>query len=295
MMFYLTGASSSLAKSQEAPQPDTAKSLGGYVSSSLVPNGELNVLFDLISTYTINKHRDEYVAIGLVNKYDKTMRNLRLSVIAGPDDICRFDVAAVTLDSNFAMEQIPNRYAQPINAEFHNVDFVRAYVDLNILQPASPNEDIMLYPFNVLVETGEDCRDINDTYRYFKMAFEYNDEYAVSRVSETVFRITRQNNTIMNQECRYLASGGFNAQFKSNIKNGVTKSVTLIQELKSGDGIGLWIRRRLNTYKFVSNEQLVRQYLEKYIPSQVEQVELFVSFSENGHNSFNNSFNESFD
>ena len=294
MMFYLTGASSSLAKSQEAPQPDTAKSLGGYVSSSLVPNGELNVLFDLISTYTINKHRDEYVAIGLINKYDKKIRNLQLSVIAGPDDICKFDIAAVTLDKNFAMEQIPNRYAQPINAEFYDATFVRAYVDLKILQPASPNEDIMLYPFNVLIKTEEDCKDINDTYRYFQMAFEYNEEYAVSRVSETVFRISRKDNTIMNQECSYLASGSFNAQFKDNIKNGATKSVTLIQELESGEGIGLWIRRRLNTYKFVNNEQLIKQYLDKYIPSQVEQVELFVSFSEIEHSSFDNSFNESF-
>ena len=293
-MFYLTGASSSLAKSQEAPQPDTAKSLGGYVSSSLVPNGELNVLFDLISTYTINKHRDEYVAIGLINKYDKKIRNLQLSVIAGPDDICKFDIAAVTLDKNFAMEQIPNRYAQPINAEFYDATFVRAYVDLKILQPASPNEDIMLYPFNVLIKTEEDCKDINDTYRYFQMAFEYNEEYAVSRVSETVFRISRKDNTIMNQECSYLASGSFNAQFKDNIKNGATKSVTLIQELESGEGIGLWIRRRLNTYKFVNNEQLIKQYLDKYIPSQVEQVELFVSFSEIEHSSFDNSFNESF-
>ena len=46
MILYLTGANTSLRKSSEAPQTDTAKSLGGYVSSTPVPSGELNALFD---------------------------------------------------------------------------------------------------------------------------------------------------------------------------------------------------------------------------------------------------------
>ena len=279
MMFYLTGASSSLAKSKEAPQPDTAKSLGGYVSSSLVPNGELNSLFDLISTYTLDKHRDEYVAIGIINQYGGTIRDVKLSIVTDPDAICKFDIAAVKLDSNFAMEYIPNRYTQPINAQFYNADFIRAYTDIKILQAASPNEEIMLYPFGVLVETDEDCHNINDTYRCFQKAFEYNDEYVVSRVSETVFRITRQDNTIIDQSCSYLASGAFKAEFKRNLQNGVTRSVVLIDELESGKGIGLWIRRRMNNYKYNSNEQLVKQYLERYIPEQVEQVELYIEYS----------------
>ena len=61
MMLYLTGAASSLANSSEAPQTDVSKSLGGYISSSVVPNGNINALFDMISLMTL-KNKNGYVS-----------------------------------------------------------------------------------------------------------------------------------------------------------------------------------------------------------------------------------------
>lgn len=281
MLFHLTGASTSLAKSPEAPQPDPSKSLGGYISSSPVPNGELNSLFDLVSTYTIDKHRDEYVAIGLMMDFgrpDVDLNNVILKIIIGEDDICRFDVAAVTLTEDFAMEHIPNRYTQPMGVTFHNADFVRAYTDLKILTPASQGEEIALYPFDIVFQIEGECHTIEDTIKEFQKAFKYS-TFSVIPLNDDTIRIKSLDNEIYNLECSYLASENFTAEFKRNFKNsGPTNSVLLTGKIEHGKGIGLWIRRRINTYKQSSNEQLVKQYLEGYKPSEIEKIEFCIEF-----------------
>ena len=123
MILYLTGANTSLRKSSEAPQTDTAKSLGGYVSSTPVPSGELNALFDLISAYTLEKKPRETIAVALINKLTQSIKDVTLKIVVEKDNIATFKVAAVALSESLSMEHIANRYAEPMAAEFHKVDF----------------------------------------------------------------------------------------------------------------------------------------------------------------------------
>ena len=88
MMLFLTGASSSLASSGGTPQDDPMKSLGGYVSNSLVPNGTLNTLFDLISLKSIKNKTKETIAIALINKFDSIVTDVKLKIVSGQNNIC---------------------------------------------------------------------------------------------------------------------------------------------------------------------------------------------------------------
>ena len=68
MMLYLTGAPNSLMVSPDAPQNDPRMSLGGYVSSTPVPNAAVNVLFDQVALLTLQNRPTECMAFALINK-----------------------------------------------------------------------------------------------------------------------------------------------------------------------------------------------------------------------------------
>lgn len=282
MLIYLTGADSSLVKSANAPQTDTAKSLGGYVSSTPVPNGELNALFDLISAYTLEKKQKETIALALVNKLNDAVTDVTLKIVVGKDNLATFRIAAVALDSSMAMEHIPNRYAEPMVADFYNVDFQRASVDIEITNPAGIGEEIALYPFNISFKVEESG--IEGTWNAFESAFSNDSTYGVIRVSEKVFRIVRRDETVLTTPltCSYITTAGFSAHFRGKLKNDATNEVTLVEStstLDPGKGIGLWIQRDLKSYKYPTNEQLIEDFKNKVENSETEEAEIVISYN----------------
>lgn len=282
MMIYLTGASTSIAKSLDAPQTDTAKSLGGYVSSTPVPNGELNALFDLISAYTLEKKQKETIALALVNKLNQAVTDVTLKIVVGKDNLATFRIAAVALNSSMAMESIPNRYSEPMSAEFYRADFTRASVDIEILNPAGVGEEIALYPFNVSFEVTEPG--IEGTWNAFENAFSNDSTYEAIRLSERVFRILRRDEEVLETplSCSYITTAGFAASFAGKLKNDVTNEVTLIDgdsSLQPNEGIGLWLQRDLKSYKYPTNEQLIEDFKKGVKNFDTELAEIVISYN----------------
>lgn len=282
MIIFLTGAESSLVKSEVAPQNDASKSLGGYVSSTPVSSGEVNALFDLISSYTLEKRKRETIALGLVNKLPQAVTNVILKIVVDKENLATFRVAAVALNNSMAMEKIANRYAEPMSAEFHNADFQRASVDIEIINPASAGEEIALYPFNVSFEVSEG--DIEGTWNAFENAFSNDSDYDVERISEKVFRVARRDESVIDEPltCSYIATAGFSANFKGKFQNGAVGEVTLIDsesQLAPESGIGLWIQRDFKSYKYPTNEKLIEDFKNKVENKDVETAEIVISYN----------------
>lgn len=296
MMIYLTGANTSLAKSSEAAQTDPAKSLGGYISSTPVPNGELNVLFDLISSFTLEKKKKETIALALVNKLDQAVNNVTLKVVVGNENLATFRVAAVKPDSSLAMEHIANRYAEPLAADFYSADFQRASVDIEITNPASAGEEIALYPFNVIV--GVEESGIEGTWNAFENTFSNDETYDVVRISENRFRVLRKDESVLPEPltCSYVSTEGFSCNFLGKFTNGAVGEVTIIDEdsqLNPGEAIGLWIQRDLKKYKYPTNQQLIEDYKNKVIKETIETAELVISYNIlNSENNYSDDYNK---
>lgn len=296
MMIYLTGANTSLAKSSEAAQTDPAKSLGGYISSTPVPNGELNVLFDLISSFTLEKKKKETIALALVNKLDQAVNNVTLKVVVGNENLATFRVAAVKPDSSLAMEHIANRYAEPLAADFYSADFQRASVDIEITNPASVGEEIALYPFNVVA--GVEESGIEGTWNAFENAFSNDETYNVVRISENRFRVLRKDDSVLPEPltCSYVSTEGFSCNFLGKFTNGAVGEVTIIDEdskLNPGEAIGLWIQRDLKKYKYPTNQQLIEDYKNKVIKETIETAELVISYNLiNAEDNYSDDYNQ---
>lgn len=280
MMLYLTGAGASLVKTQDNPQTDASKSLGGYISSTPVPNAALNSLFDLISAYTLEKRQKETIAIGLINQFDKEVKDVELKIVTDENHEAIFKIAAVAVSTdNYAMEHIANRYQEPMLAEFYDASFYRAAVDLKINQYASAGEEIALYPFNVSFEVKE--TGIEGTWNAFEEAFSNDETYCVKRISETIFRIERRDETVLEEplNCSYITTEGFQAEFLGQLKNKAYNSVIIKDSLKPKEAVGIWVQRIIKKNHYPTNEELLKEYKDKYIRETVEEVEVIISYN----------------
>lgn len=282
MMIYLTGAQAPLTKSGGAsPQSDVNKSLGGYVSSTPVPNGALNVVFDLISSYTLEKRTPETLAFALINKFDKPVKDVELKLVTDEGNLAMFKIAAVSVDSEtMAMEHIANRYEQPINAEFHDASFYRAAVDVRIVTPAVKGEEIVFYPMNVVVEVKESG--LEGTWEAICDAFDDDDTYRAKRLTADTFRIERRDETVLSEPvaCSFISTEGSSFIFDGELRNKANNTVLLSEEFAAGACIGIWIQRRIKRTKGLSNEQILKNYKDKFNYPTIEEVDLVINYNE---------------
>ena len=278
MMLYLTGASVSLAKTSEAPQTDINKSLGGYISSSPVPNGGINVLFDAISLNSLKTKTSEVIALGLVNKFQTAVRNVKVKIITSKDSIGKFSLAAVQVGGDYLMEHIDSRYSEPIQAEFHDIDFYRSSVEAEIKQPGIAGEFISFQPFDVTAEITKPG--IEGTMEAIIRAFSVS-EYEVVQISKSRFNIVSRGDEEIDVpwECSALATEHASVEFLGSFANGKTNEALLADSLPSNGIIGLWLKRDIQSVK-ITNEEILARYNEGYINRTQEDIELVVSYDE---------------
>lgn len=279
MMLFLTGASSSLANSGGMPQDDPMKSLGGYVSISPVPNAALNSLFDLVSLKSVKEKTKETIAIALINKLSKPVSDVNLKIVSGQDSVCSFKIAAVSLDENYCMEHINNRYSQPIMAEFYDATFNPGSVDVEITRLPIPGEEVNFSPFDVMVQFSKSNYDdaINDVIK----AFNKTNNYRVKRLSEKVFRIERTDDKRIDEpfECSFLSSD--NAEFKFNglFKNFSNNEVIISERIEPNEGIGIWLQREVLSTNEKSDFEMISDYDKKITKDTIEEIELAINYN----------------
>jgi len=277
MMLYLTGASVSLSKSSDAPQTDVQKSLGGYISSSVVPNGAINSLFDMISLNTLKNRTKEIIAVGLINKLDIKVTNVEVKMVTKPNFVGKFKVAAVSVDDDYLMEHIDNRYAEPIQAEFHDIDFYRASVIAEILNPAVAGEVIDFDPFRVTAIVTESG--MKGTMYAILKAFSEDANYLANKLSENEFEIICRNYDTIDTpiQCEAFGTDSCKIEFKDLYRNQKDNTALVADVLNPNEAIGIWIQRSIEPQN-ISNEELIRMYNEGVKSEQVEEVEFLVSY-----------------
>lgn len=279
MMLYLTGASSSIAKSEEMPQTDPMKSLGGYISTSPVPNGALNALFDLVSMRTIKEKTKETIAIALVNKFNYSVSDVTLKIVSTQDSVCKFRIAAVEVGDDYLMEHINNRYSEPLFAEFHDATFYRGFVDVTIIKSGVKGEEVVFDPFNITAEIEESG--IEGTFKAINKAFSKSEEYRVIRLTQKTFRIERQDDKLIEEpfECSFISTEDADFSFSDKFTNKADNEVLISDELKPGKAIGIWLQREVIDYVEKTDEELIEDYDKHRQLKTVEEVDLSINYN----------------
>lgn len=107
---------------QNSLQNKPINSLGGYKSSSPVPNGSLNNLFGELSMNAIKNMRDEYIGLMLVNELGVTKNGVTIHFVYPSDSYSEYKIGANTPavdgDGYNYIEQLPDRYSKPLYTDF---------------------------------------------------------------------------------------------------------------------------------------------------------------------------------
>ena len=278
MMLFLTGGSSSLVNSGGVSQDDPLKSLGGYVSASPVPNGSVNSLFDYISLKGIKDKTKETIGIALINKFDKAVNNVRLKIVSSQDNSCLFKIAAVSLDENYCMEHISNRYSQPMLAEFYDATFTPGSVDVEITELPISGEEVYFSPFDVSVTFTKPNYD--DVISDIIKAFCNTEDYRVKRINEKTFRIFRTDDKMIEEPfvCSYMSSENAKFNFSGLFDNYCKQEVIISDIIEPNRGIGLWLQREILDNNEKSNEEMIDDYNNKVVKDTTEEVELVINY-----------------
>lgn len=129
-----------VASQENIAQKKIDYSLGGFKSSSQVPNGMIGNLFSELSLLALDRKLNEYIALVLYNDTGDEVSDITVYFDypvdgnAAQTNLCKFEIAAVALnETDNSMEIVENIYAQPYNAEFHEADGVANAVNLGSL------------------------------------------------------------------------------------------------------------------------------------------------------------------
>ena len=136
-----------------------------------------------------------------------------------------------------------------------------------------------MFPFNVSFEVKE--TGIEGTWLAFEEAFSNDETYTVKRISETIFRIERRDEMVLETplECSYITTEGFTAEFLGKLSNKADNGVIIKNELKPKEAVGIWIQRIIKKNHYPTNEELLKEYKDKYVRETVEGVELVLSYN----------------
>ena len=293
MMLYLTGAPNSLMTSSDAPQNDPRMSLGGYVSSTPVPNAALNTLFDQVSLLTLQNRPTECMAFALINKMSQPAADVEIKIVGADDDLCQFEVAAIAV-KNLQMESLRNRYSLPIGVTFYNADFRRAGVQVTIQSPASVGEEFVLEPFNILVKSPKTA-DYEGTFNAVKAAFEGSSVWQVVYISEKVFRIERKDYEAIEPfpvEVMAEEDGLIRLEFDGDFRNAINNTLLLAEKLNPDDCIGIWLKRTVKETAHKTCDQLFEEYDEKVKEETLERISLVVNYNPVDTREYSDEYNE---
>jgi hypothetical protein len=131
LKLYYTGPRSYLS-----PQQKPSYSLGGYPSSSIVPNDQDGSLFSKISTLTKQNEITEVIGLILKNE-DEDIDNLQFYFNLPKNPSASYQIAAVALSQDsknqYVMEEISNSTSLPYYANFFDANGKDNTVDLGLL------------------------------------------------------------------------------------------------------------------------------------------------------------------
>lgn len=117
-------------------QGNYINSLGGFPSSTEVPNDVFDNLFDEISLSEIKDVKTQYRAIIIKNESEEIIENIELWFEKKDSNICSYQIGATLLsnDEQPFMEHIPSVYSKPLYTQLYGAT-VDSKVSIGNLNP----------------------------------------------------------------------------------------------------------------------------------------------------------------
>jgi len=162
-------------------QSKPGNSLGGFCSSSLVPNGALENLFSEISAYALQNPQPEYIGLILKNTYG-SISNLSFWMNVPSTAMCNYRIAVVELSANGEMELVPSVNSKPFYAEFEVTSQSDPLV-LTLTEPFTKGQMLGIWLERTVNTNAEEVKNRNNCnvlYQMYKEGQSWDKEENVS-------------------------------------------------------------------------------------------------------------------
>lgn len=264
MRFLFSGAKHSMSA-----QSDKTQSLGGYMSSTQIPNGRPGALFSSLSIYAQKNKIEETLAFFIYNDTVAPITNLSIQqvyqdILGSEENQAEFEWAVVEPTADHQMELIGTSREIPFNADFFNPTSKRESCILKIITPATAGETFTLLGENIIF-VGSSIEDmIAEIIGHF-----INDaRYTIEKYSNNSIYIRREELLKTDAVVQITTIGSA----ESNIVNfnGYVDGETVIADnLDAGKSLGVWIKRKVKPQLEIDfEEELLKE----------ETVDIYFSF-----------------
>jgi len=262
MKFYLSGANKA-----ESVQTSPQLSLGGFLSSTRVPNNRIGFLFDNLSSFDKFNGSTDCKALFLVNDI-QDFTSLKMTFVGSFEE--KFELGVVSTENQY-IEKISSRNDLPFDTELFETKSSRASTIVKFLTNPSVSEIVTLMGVTVTSEST----DISSLIDKFVTAFS-NTNYFARKLSTTELALEKKDIGLFTQAGTFSTAGTTTIQ-ASNFSSGVDNSLLISNDFKKDDVLGIWVRRIVQKQE-ISDSDLI-QNLENNPKGKLIDVELLTIYS----------------
>lgn len=246
MIIYFSGA-----KNYLSDQRDINQSLGGYMSSTPIPNGRLNAIFDDLSEYKKNVDFKQVLAIFIHNDSENNITNLTIEnfyqrMFAEKTNLCDFEFSVIEPTNDGFIELIGNKNEEPYYVDWFSCESVKEFCKFKVTTPGNIGEQISILGNNVTLQQISTEHSTEMVYQAAKL----NTDFVVERNGLEII-ITRKSKEILNNDIQF-STNGLMTLTNQNFLNGLNGKVLIADILEKQKSLGLWIKRKIN------NENLLK-------------------------------------
>lgn len=229
-------------------QTDASDSLGSFMSSTQVPNGRVNSVFNDVSIYGKMIGGKECIGVFLYNDTKDTVNNVSMyqiysALFGKKNNQCKFEYAVTEpmindISGAIQMELIANTKDEPYNVEWFEPTSKRENAIVKLILSGVEGDVISILDVEIEL-TGNDIISLmNDII----LGFKDNSDFNVQKVNDTDIFFERKE-LIGTGELIELITPG-TAYFASKNFSGFDDgSILLVEELESKKALGIWIKR----------------------------------------------------
>lgn len=234
------------AKYLNGEQKESNLSLGGFMSSTAVPNSKLNAIFSDLSMYDLQNKVVNCIALFIYNDTLLPIENLTLQQVYEQyqgkyTNLADFDFAVVEVASNGSIELIGSNFEEPFYADWFNCESRLEDCVLKLNNAGTALDSFSVFGINGNL-TGNTMLSFQED---IMSALSGSGLFACSKISETEIYVQKVDFEITNSNSNFSTSGIASIENK-NLSGGKLDKTLIADSILPGKSIGFWIRRKIN-------------------------------------------------
>ncbi len=259
MKWYYSGA-----KTLDSEQRSPEKSLGGYRSSTVIPNGRINSMFDEFSSLMLIEGKPETKAFFIKNDFTESVKDIIIYATYPENPEINFEISTV-MGNN--MELLKSSSDEPYYEEFYDCKVVFSYSDLIVNDNFTIGEVVKIEGVEIKVPDGRRETFMNNAVK----AFDYDFKYKAYKISESVLRIEyRLLGVYVNNPIVETFNEG--VIITKPFDFGFDNSRLIANELQPNESIGIYLKRTINKKQTKTFEDYKEAY-EEFAKSGYQQTQ----------------------